>query len=90
MNWRIPYCPKCGHSKHVRWDPATNSFVCVVHGIVLEDSIIDSGPEWRTFDAEDVNNGVELVHLLLREYTIEVLQRSLEQVYVTNVVVSWL
>ena len=55
MNGIIPYCPKCGHSKHVRWDPATNSFVCVVHGIVLEDSIIDSGPEWRTFDAEDVN-----------------------------------
>ena len=44
-------CPECG-SKHLSHDYQKAELVCQACGLVLEESLIDQGPEWRAFDAE--------------------------------------
>ncbi len=44
-------CPECG-SKALRKDSERGEMVCSDCGLVVEDSIIQEGPEWRAFDAE--------------------------------------
>jgi len=44
-------CPECGRS-NLRKDSAHGEIVCVDCGLVIEEDLIQEGPEWRAFDAE--------------------------------------
>ncbi|HEV8289946.1 MAG TPA: transcription initiation factor IIB [Candidatus Norongarragalinales archaeon] len=44
-------CPECG-SKELRKDPERGEIVCGKCGLVVEESLVQEGPEWRAFDAE--------------------------------------
>jgi len=44
-------CPECG-SKSLKKDPNRGEVVCLDCGLVIEESTIHEGPEWRAFDAE--------------------------------------
>ncbi len=44
-------CPEC-ESKSLRKDPDRAEVVCLDCGLVIEESIMHEGPEWRAFDAE--------------------------------------
>ncbi|MDH4123463.1 MAG: transcription initiation factor IIB [Thermoplasmata archaeon] len=47
----IERCPECNSSHLVR-DPERGELVCEDCGLVLDDKLIDQGPEWRAFDVE--------------------------------------
>jgi len=44
-------CPVCG-SKEFFFDPRRGEVVCAKCGYVLQEDIIEEGPEWRAFDPE--------------------------------------
>src|SRR5229473_5044630 len=44
-------CPEC-RGDHRRRDYSRAEIVCESCGLVLDDMIIDEGPEWRAFDSE--------------------------------------
>ena len=44
-------CTSCG-STHLTRDYERGELVCDECGLVLEESMIDQGPDWRAFDAE--------------------------------------
>jgi len=44
-------CPECGSLRQVR-DYKRAEIICCDCGLVIEDKIIDSGPEWRAFDTD--------------------------------------
>ncbi len=48
-------CTVCG-SKELHWDRSRGERVCTSCGFVMSSGIIDSGPEWRAFTAEERNN----------------------------------
>ncbi len=45
-----PRCPDCG-STNLRWDYEKAELVCLDCGSIIEESMIDFGPEWRAFDS---------------------------------------
>nr|AAZ32104.1 archaeal transcriptional initiation factor TFB [uncultured euryarchaeote Alv-FOS5] len=45
-----PRCPECG-STNLRWDYEKAELVCLDCGAIIEESLIDFGPEWRAFDS---------------------------------------
>jgi transcription initiation factor TFIIB len=47
----IVQCPECG-SNHLTKDYSRAELVCRNCGLVLDEDIIDHGPEWRAFDSE--------------------------------------
>jgi transcription initiation factor TFIIB len=47
----IDLCPECG-SSHLSKDYSRAELVCGSCGLVLDEDIIDHGPEWRAFDSE--------------------------------------
>jgi len=47
----ITQCPECG-SNHLSKDYSRAELVCRNCGLVLDEDIIDHGPEWRAFDSE--------------------------------------
>ena len=47
----IVQCPECG-SNHLSKDYSRAELVCGNCGFVLDEDIIDHGPEWRAFDSE--------------------------------------
>ena len=47
----IDQCPECG-SNHLRKDYSRAELVCGSCGLVLDENMIDQGPEWRAFDSE--------------------------------------
>jgi transcription initiation factor TFIIB len=47
----IAQCPECG-SNHLSKDYSRAELVCRNCGLVLDENIIDHGPEWRAFDSE--------------------------------------
>lgn len=47
----IDKCPECGSSQLVR-DYERGELICNNCGLVIDDSFIDQGPEWRAFDSE--------------------------------------
>lgn len=47
-------CPECG-SKYFREDSTRGETVCAKCGLVLEDEMIDTSPEWRAFDEEQMS-----------------------------------
>ncbi|MGC8851018.1 MAG: transcription initiation factor IIB [Candidatus Micrarchaeia archaeon] len=44
-------CPECG-STRLRKNPERGEITCVDCGLVIEESLVQEGPEWRAFDAE--------------------------------------
>ena len=58
-------CPECG-SKRLLIDKRKGERVCSKCGLVINDKIIDSSPEWRSFDAEQrkkkTRGGAPLTH----------------------------
>jgi transcription initiation factor TFIIB len=47
----IDQCPECG-GHHLSKDYSRAELVCGSCGLVLDEDIIDQGPEWRAFDSE--------------------------------------
>ncbi len=47
----IDECPECG-GKHLTRDYERGELICEDCGLVLDESMIDQGPEWRAFDVE--------------------------------------
>jgi len=45
-------CPRCG-STHLISDPENGEMVCAKCGLVVEEELIDRGPEWRAFTADE-------------------------------------
>jgi transcription initiation factor TFIIB len=45
-------CPRCG-STHLVSDPENGEMVCANCGLVVEEELIDRGPEWRAFTADE-------------------------------------
>ncbi len=44
-------CPECGSKKLIR-DYEKGEIICGTCGLIITESIMDFGPEWRAFDAE--------------------------------------
>ncbi len=51
MTTRIRNCPECG-SKNVVSDSKRAELYCADCGMVIAENLVDIGPEWRAFDAE--------------------------------------
>jgi len=49
-----PQCPECGSTRRFS-DPGRGEIVCGSCGLVLEEGMLETGPEWRAFDAESIN-----------------------------------
>ena len=47
-------CPECS-SSHLKRDYDHAEVVCADCGLVLEENIVDPGPEWRAFDMQQEN-----------------------------------
>ena len=47
-------CPECG-SKSLKRDSDRGEIVCQSCGLVIEENMVQEGPEWRAFDAEQRN-----------------------------------
>jgi len=47
----VKKCPICGSEKLI-YDPERGEIVCAKCGYVVAQNIVDSGPEWRAFDAD--------------------------------------
>lgn len=45
-------CPNC-KTENVRLDPERGTYICTNCGYVIEDFVIDQGPEWRAYTEED-------------------------------------
>ena len=58
-------CPECG-SKNFYRDPDKAEMVCAKCGLVLEESMVDTGQEWRAFDHDQkmkrARTGAPLTH----------------------------
>ncbi|MDV3103338.1 transcription initiation factor IIB [Thermococcus waiotapuensis] len=42
-------CPVCGSEEFI-YDPSRGEIVCAKCGYVIEENVVDEGPEWRAFD----------------------------------------
>ncbi len=51
----ITRCPECG-STHLVRDYERGELVCMDCGLVIDESYIDQGPEWRAFDSEQMES----------------------------------
>lgn len=49
-----PQCPECGSTRRFS-DPGRGEIVCGECGLVLEEGMLETGPEWRAFDADAIN-----------------------------------
>lgn len=50
-------CPECGSTEFIN-DTKMAELMCAKCGLVLEENIIDQGPEWRAFDSTQLQNRV--------------------------------
>ena len=50
----IKKCPSCG-STDIIFDNEKGEYVCNNCGLIIEENVTDSGPEWRAFDADQRN-----------------------------------
>jgi len=55
---KIRKCPECGSDKLMR-DYDAAEIVCLSCGCVVLDKLADSRPEWRAFDNEQKELGLE-------------------------------
>ena len=51
MEKKETICPECGSTKLIN-DHERGEVVCGACGLVIDDNIVDMGPEWRAFDHE--------------------------------------
>jgi len=51
----IEKCPECGSTQLVR-DYERGELICKNCGLVIDESYIDQGPEWRAFDSEQTES----------------------------------
>jgi len=54
INEPVKKCPSCGSTDLV-YDNERGELVCNNCGLVIEENMTDSGPEWRAFDADQRN-----------------------------------
>lgn len=47
-------CPECEEGNIIK-DPARGEVICGECGLVIEDHIIDQGPEWRAYESKEIN-----------------------------------
>src|SRR3989454_10004823 len=47
----VTRCPEC-NSGHLSFDYERGELICEECGLVLDDQMIDQGPEWRAFGVE--------------------------------------
>src|SRR2546426_2498130 len=47
----VTRCPEC-NSGHLSFDYERGELICEECGLVLDDQMIDQGPEWRAVDGE--------------------------------------
>ena len=52
-------CPECGKNNLIS-DESRGEIICNYCGLVLNQRIIDSGPEWRAFSSEEANRKVRV------------------------------
>jgi len=52
-------CPECG-SRDLFFDRETGEIVCRCCGLVLEENVLDEGPEWRTYTPEERESRVRV------------------------------
>ncbi|MCL4336572.1 MAG: transcription initiation factor IIB [Candidatus Thermoplasmatota archaeon] len=52
---QIEKCPECGSSQLVR-DYERGELICNNCGLVIDESFIDQGPEWRAFDSDQTES----------------------------------
>src|SRR2546421_12887644 len=52
----VTRCPEC-NSGHLAFDYERGELICEECGLVLNDQMIDQGPEWRAFDGEESEKG---------------------------------
>ena len=57
MTNRIRKCPECG-SKNIVTDPKHAELYCADCGMVIAENLVDLGPEWRAYDAEQASKRV--------------------------------
>jgi transcription initiation factor TFIIB len=57
MDNRIRKCPECG-SKNIITDPKHAELYCADCGMVIAENLVDLGPEWRAYDAEQASKKV--------------------------------
>jgi transcription initiation factor TFIIB len=57
MDERIRKCPECW-SKNIVTDSKHAELYCADCGVVIAESIVDPGPEWRAYDAEQASKKV--------------------------------
>ena len=57
MDNRIRKCPECG-SKNIITDPKHAELYCADCGVVIAENLVDLGPEWRAFDAEQASKRI--------------------------------
>ena len=48
-------CPNCGADNSIKFDHEKGIYVCISCGFVIEENIIDPGPDWRAYTAKDKN-----------------------------------
>jgi len=51
---QIKKCPSCGSTELI-FDNERGEMICNNCGLVIEENVTDSGPEWRAFDADQRN-----------------------------------
>ena len=47
-------CPECGNN-YIAFDDKRAEITCGNCGLVIEDNLIDTGPEWRAFSSDEIN-----------------------------------
>jgi transcription initiation factor TFIIB len=52
-------CPDCGGTT-ILFDPTRGEYICASCGLVIEEHIIDTGPEWRAFTREEIEKRVRV------------------------------
>ena len=50
----VKHCPSCG-SGDIIFDSERGEYVCNNCGLVIEENVTDTGPEWRAFDTDQRN-----------------------------------
>ena len=50
----VKHCPSCG-SRDIIFDSERGEYVCNGCGLVIEENVTDTGPEWRAFDTDQRN-----------------------------------
>lgn len=57
MDDRIRKCPECG-STNIILDPRHAELYCTDCGMIIADKLVDFGPEWRSYNAEQASNKI--------------------------------